>query len=72
MFLWVLLCVCSLRVPRFARSEMCVLTDGKTTECGPLLVQTDCATKFSGTGKVGSLGSGVPSEAVSCERTCAL
>ena len=69
MFLWLMLCVCSRRVPRFSRREMCVLSDSKTTECGSLLVRTDCENKFSVTERVGSLESGVPSEAISYERT---
>ena len=61
----VVLCVCSLRFPRCARREMCVLSDGETIECGPLVVRSDCENKSSGTERVGSLESGVPSEAIS-------
>ena len=69
MFLWALFCVCSLRFPRCARREMCVLSDGETIECGPLVVRSDCENKSSGTERVGSLESDVPSEAISYERT---
>ena len=61
--------VCSLRFPRCARREMCVLCDGETIECGLLMVRSDCENKSSGTERVSSLGSGVPSEAISFERT---
>ena len=60
--------MCSLRFPRCARREMCVLSDGETIECGPLVVRSDCENKSSGTERVGSLDSGVPSEAISYER----
>ena len=56
----VALFVCSLRFPRCARREMCVLSDGETIECGPLVVRSDCENKSSGTERVGSLESGVP------------
>ena len=48
---------------------MCVLSDGETIECGPLVVRSDCENKSSGTERVGSLESDVPSEAISYERT---
>ena len=49
--------------------EICVLSDGETSECGLFRFVAIVRTKITGTERVGSMGNGVPSEAVTYERT---